>query len=156
MSDDPAMNAACCRCGLPYGSAGFEDLLIPNEAWARISPSMDQYGLLCPNCMCARAAEVGVSCHARFVSGPFAQREYADAIAALEARMAELEAALREARNKALEEAATVCAGIEDECHLKWRKSMKCDPHMEGMSDGANDCAAAIRAMKNQQTGETE
>ena len=30
----------------------------------------------------------------------------------------------------------------------EWHRTLKCDEHMEGMSDGADDVAAAIRALK--------
>ena len=46
-----------------------------------------------------------------------------------------------------LEEAARVAEAKSDEWTAEWRKGLKCDSHLEGMSDGADEIAAAIRAM---------
>lgn len=46
-----------------------------------------------------------------------------------------------------LEEAARVAETKADEWCDKWRKGLKCDSYLEGMSDGADDVAAAIRGM---------
>lgn len=46
-----------------------------------------------------------------------------------------------------MEEAAKVADKKEDEWTAKWRKGLKVDSHLEGMSDGASEIAAAIRAM---------
>ena len=90
--------------------------------------------------------------------------EAADAIEALQARVAELERTrirlLNEklsgawrneiednARRDTFEEAAKACEKIEDDYDDGWRKGGKSDSHLEGMSDGANDCASAIRAL---------
>jgi hypothetical protein len=48
-----------------------------------------------------------------------------------------------------LEEAAKVAEAKADEWSTEWRKGLKCDIHLEGKSDGADDVAAAIRAMKS-------
>jgi len=45
----------------------------------------------------------------------------------------------------ALEEAAKVCDEIETAEHRKWKQYA--DMMAQGASDGAGDCAAAIRAM---------
>jgi hypothetical protein len=47
-----------------------------------------------------------------------------------------------------LEEAAKLAEAKADEWATAWRNRFKCDSHMEGMSDGADDIAAAIRALK--------
>jgi hypothetical protein len=47
----------------------------------------------------------------------------------------------------ALEEAARVAEAKADEWATEWRKGLKCDSYLEGMSDGADEAAAAIRAM---------
>jgi hypothetical protein len=47
----------------------------------------------------------------------------------------------------ALEEAAKLAEAKADEWATVWRNGLKCDSHMEGMSDGADEIAAAIRAM---------
>ena len=64
----------CFDCGVPYSSAHFPDLVIPNEVWAVISPCEDGGGLLCPNCICFRLSVCGFSnVEGRFRSGPLAQ-----------------------------------------------------------------------------------
>jgi hypothetical protein len=61
--------AVCMDCALPYGDARFPDLVVPNDVWRKIAPND---GLLCPNCLCGRAAKLGIECVATFRSGPFA------------------------------------------------------------------------------------
>jgi hypothetical protein len=63
----------CVDCGRRYGAAhGFPDLVVPHEVWAKISPTGDEAGLVCPSCMCQRAHAAGLSgIPARFTSGPF-------------------------------------------------------------------------------------
>lgn len=60
--------AACMDCGLAYGDDRFPDLVVPNDTWQIIAPDD---GLLCPNCLCGRAAKLGIECQATFRSGPF-------------------------------------------------------------------------------------
>ena len=55
-------------------------------------------------------------------------------------------------RNKALEEAAKVCDAIENKLTEQWKAGYKVCDYTQGASDGANDCAAAIRAMKKKST----
>lgn len=64
---------ACEDCGRQYGDEhGFPDLVVPRDIWARISPSGDGNGLLCPSCMCKRAHDAGLgNVEAVFRSGPF-------------------------------------------------------------------------------------
>jgi hypothetical protein len=77
MSEDGASGTrarpGCFDCGEPYGSPRFPDLVVPHDVWAKISPTGDGGGLLCPNCMCARAEAQNIECRAVFRSGPFAQ-----------------------------------------------------------------------------------
>lgn len=47
----------------------------------------------------------------------------------------------------ALEEAAKLADAKADEWATVWRNRMKADSHMEGQSDGADEIAAAIRAL---------
>lgn len=64
--------AECHDCGRPYGDEhGFPDLVVSHDAWAKISPTGDEGGLLCPSCMTKRAHDAGVTATARFTSGPF-------------------------------------------------------------------------------------
>jgi len=48
----------CYDCGLDYPFPGL-DLLLPHDQWKRIFPEFDGDGLLCPNCISIRAAELG-------------------------------------------------------------------------------------------------
>ena len=63
--------AACDGCRRIYGDEnGFPDLIIPIDAWERISPTGDEGGLLCPSCICQRLHEQGITCVGSFMSGP--------------------------------------------------------------------------------------
>lgn len=65
------METGCDDCGLPYGSAGFPDLIITKDAWHLISPTGDDGGLLCPCCICKRLEEAGMrDVEGAFMSGP--------------------------------------------------------------------------------------
>ena len=64
------MIVQCHDCSRPYGDPGFPDLVIPNHAWRRISPTKDEAGLLCPSCICARLEIAGIRCEGAFMSGP--------------------------------------------------------------------------------------
>ena len=44
-------------------------------------------------------------------------------------------------------DAAKVAEDLENKWSAVWRKGLKCDSHLEGMSDGAGDVADAIRAL---------
>jgi hypothetical protein len=58
-------------CARPYGDAGFQDLIIPNAWWRKISPTGDEGGLLCPCCIIRRLHDAGArSVPAAFMSGP--------------------------------------------------------------------------------------
>ena len=66
-----AMEVGCYDCGEDYDSPRFPDLIISLDVWRRISPTGDEGGLLCPNCINARLEEMGISnCPAAFMSGP--------------------------------------------------------------------------------------
>jgi hypothetical protein len=67
--------AHCEDCGRLYGDEhGFPDLVLPDDVWAQIYPGGGGSGLLCPCCICARAASIGlVGVRAVFRSGPFAE-----------------------------------------------------------------------------------
>lgn len=62
--------AECYDCGRAYGSPGFPDLIITNEAWRQISPYKNEGGLLCPSCICARLAKQKIRCFGAFMSDP--------------------------------------------------------------------------------------
>ena len=59
----------------------------------------------------------------------------------------DLAAAIDIIRAEVLEEAARVAEKMSDDWVTEWRRTLKADSHMEGMSDGADDVAAAIRAL---------
>lgn len=65
----------CLDCGEPYGSPRFPDLVIDNDAFAKIAPNPPDGGLLCPNCICARLEKAGVETTGRFTSGPLRLKE---------------------------------------------------------------------------------
>jgi hypothetical protein len=51
--------AECYDCGIPYGEIGWIESIIPNKVWDMISPSKNQGGLLCINCISKRLNEYG-------------------------------------------------------------------------------------------------
>ena len=59
----------CFDCGLPYSDRGFQDLIIPDWAWHKISPYKNEGGLLCPNCINRRLVRMGIRCDGAFMSG---------------------------------------------------------------------------------------
>ena len=59
-------------------------------------------------------------------------------------------AAVNLVRAETLEEAAKACDVIEDKLTQQWKAGYKVCDYTQGASDGANDCAAAIRAMKGE------
>ena len=71
--EDPSAHPRCTDCARLYGDEyGFPDLVLPNDIWAKISPTRDENGLLCPSCICKRLHDQGIQCSARFRSGPLA------------------------------------------------------------------------------------
>jgi len=49
------MDLNCYDCGLPYSSEKWCDVFVPNEIWAKITPSEHPHGgLLCFNCIAGR------------------------------------------------------------------------------------------------------
>lgn len=91
---------SCKECGKPYGDAfGFPDLIIPAYAWRQISPTGDEGGLLCPNCICKRLYAAGIRCPAFFASGPL--REAETPAWAVEERLLRLEREVSERRERA-------------------------------------------------------
>ena len=64
--------AECYDCGRQYGNEhGFPDLLIPDWAWEKISPTKNGGGLLCPSCICRRLHKAGIKdIPSAFTSGP--------------------------------------------------------------------------------------
>ena len=66
---------SCHDCGLAYGSPAWADVVVPNAIWKQISPTGDEGGLLCFNCMVGRLEALGLdNVPFRVTSGPFAFR----------------------------------------------------------------------------------
>lgn len=62
--------AKCHKCGRGYGDKyGFPDLIVPNSAWRKISPTKNLGGLLCPSCICEALIKKKIKCEGSFMSG---------------------------------------------------------------------------------------
>jgi len=48
---------SCYDCGLPYGSDGWIEAVIPDKVWNVISPTGDQGGILCITCIAKRIVQ---------------------------------------------------------------------------------------------------
>lgn len=58
----PMTYAKCFDCGLDYTLFSC-DMIIQNYLWEVISPSYNKgCGLLCPDCICKRLMELGLTC----------------------------------------------------------------------------------------------
>lgn len=70
---------ACYDCGLPYGSKHWIEAVVANHIWnAHLSPTKNEGGILCINCMAVRAAKAGlVDVHVRLTAGPFTTKKVA-------------------------------------------------------------------------------
>ena len=64
--------ASCYDCDLPYDQDdGFEDFVVQNHIWEKISPTGDEGGILCANCICRRLTKAGISgVPGAYMSGP--------------------------------------------------------------------------------------
>ncbi len=63
----------CYGCKLSYDSSAWADIVVPDSIWLLISPTGNEGGLLCFNCMNARLSKLelrNVPMH--IASGPFA------------------------------------------------------------------------------------
>lgn len=66
------MGASCYDCGLEYGGSAWSDVVVLPDIWRKISPTGDEGGLLCFNCMCDRLSHLGLGGVAmQITSGPF-------------------------------------------------------------------------------------
>lgn len=62
----------CHDCGLPYSDPAFVDFVVEDDLWRRISPTGDEGGLLCVNCIVRRTRLLGIDrVRGAFRSGPF-------------------------------------------------------------------------------------
>ena len=59
----------CHDCGLVYGGEHWIETSLPNDVWARISPTGDEGGLLCIACISARCKKAGLDDVAVILSG---------------------------------------------------------------------------------------
>jgi len=41
----------CDDCGMPYGSPSWIECVVPDDIWSQISPSVDEGGILCIQCI---------------------------------------------------------------------------------------------------------
>lgn len=74
---DGPVAALSCRCGRPYASG--PDLVVPDDVWVKISPTGDEGGILCPNCIHDALVMAGFpdcSVPAAFTSGPMGDGDY--------------------------------------------------------------------------------
>jgi hypothetical protein len=55
---------------------------------------------------------------------------------------------------KEREACAAVCGELTDRWTREWRAGLKVSTHLEGMSDGADECAEALRARAAQQVAD--
>lgn len=51
---------SCHDCGKAYGIKSWIEAIVPNDVWAKISPSHDEGGILCIGCMAIRCARLGL------------------------------------------------------------------------------------------------
>lgn len=64
---------ACYDCGLPYGGPHWVEAVVPHDIWNNhLSPTGNEGGILCINCMAARASAKGLSnVPVLLTAGPF-------------------------------------------------------------------------------------
>lgn len=78
----------CYDCGKPYGQ--FPDLIIDNDAFARIAPNPPDGGILCPNCINDRLVDAGLeNVSAKFTSGPMSNQDQTETLDARAEGMAD-------------------------------------------------------------------
>lgn len=51
----------CYDCGLPYEGGHWVESVVPNDVWREISPTGNEGGILCINCIASRLYEIGLS-----------------------------------------------------------------------------------------------
>jgi len=49
---------------------GFPDFIVPFWVWKQITPTEDDGGILCPNCILKRVSDAGLTCEGALMSGP--------------------------------------------------------------------------------------
>ncbi len=53
------MKVQCYDCELDYGGPGWIEAIIPDKVWIKISPTKDEGGILCINCISRRLEKRG-------------------------------------------------------------------------------------------------
>ncbi len=53
MTNQTEQVVRCRDCGIPYSELGL-DMVLPDQQWRHMVP---EDGILCPNCICKRAAK---------------------------------------------------------------------------------------------------
>ena len=68
---DRSIREACCDCGIEYPFEGV-DLILPDDQWLAVFPDHGGAGVLCPNCITRRIAELpeDTRLESRLVVGP--------------------------------------------------------------------------------------
>lgn len=68
-----AVALACYDCGLPYAGKHWVEAVVPHDIWNNhLSPTGNEAGILCINCMAKRAVEAGLKdIPVRIAAGPF-------------------------------------------------------------------------------------
>lgn len=68
---------SCYDCGLPYAGEHWVEAVVPDDIWNNhLSPNRNEGGILCINCMAARAVAEGLSgIPVKLTAGPFVLRE---------------------------------------------------------------------------------
>jgi hypothetical protein len=62
----------CYDCGKRYGGPDWIEAVVPHDIWAQISPTRDEGGLLCINCMARRCVNAGLQdVPVQLTAGPF-------------------------------------------------------------------------------------
>lgn len=70
---------ACYECLLRYGGQGWCDVVVPDDVWRQISPTGDEGGILCFNCIARRLEEFDLrNVPVMITSGPFAPVHLSD------------------------------------------------------------------------------
>lgn len=68
---EPVAPLGCHDCGRAYGGLGWIEAVIPHETWAMISPSGDEGGILCIQCMATRLDRLQIeNVSVKLTSGP--------------------------------------------------------------------------------------
>ena len=67
------MTAKCFDCGLPYDDPSWVEAVVYDHIWNKyLSPTENEGGILCVNCMAKRAVRAGLSnVYVRLTAGPF-------------------------------------------------------------------------------------